>query len=1311
MIKKTSRWITVILISLLVFISGLILAAKVLLPTLSSYSPEIANYLSEKLDAKLSIGAIKATWLNAKPQIKLFNLEIVDLKIASRVIAVSRIEAQLDIVESVKNFAPIFKNLTVQGLSIQAEQINKRWMTVFSPSKKTEQVLGYSVKDNQVNDTDAALNKFLKILSTQSQVVFSDAQLILKPQNKPPITIGPMQFLMENTDQIHQLSGRAQLKSYGDNSSVQFAVQALKLAPFIVDTAYDVHAKFTNVSQQLLAYNAINLGAELGVDTLSLDSKVWAKLERGVFYDVIGDVAVHSLTFKNNNYPQLFDSSLHFSLDKEADKYYLSLADIDLFNGDTHIKIPLAKAVYNTKNNGFIENLAISHIDIGKLTKGITQFPFVNKEIKTLVTQLNTQGDVTNMLLSWPDEHLKNFTLSADLHRVSINSYLGAPALSGVTGLLKATAESGSIDLNTRDFSLHLPLLYENKWGFSQAQGHVSWKIAKQDNKIQQLHLTSQLLSLQQGRMRVNGRFSMLIPFDEALQSYLTLMIGLKGARQDQALSFVAPNIVGLPVTNWLQKALSSAKLERAAVVIRTGVKKNLPQALNPSVQLHLDIADANVRFDDSWPSYAADSIAVIVNNERIVINSDRGKMAGNEVTALKIHKSAKQPILKVSAQVSGDIDKLYGNFQRNPVSEMFPETLKDWSLGGKHRTSVRLNLPLQGTIRKPLNKPQVTLLSQLSGAKLVNEKLSLAFEDVNGLLNFDTQTGLSSKELKLNAFGFAAKASIKTENLKNIEKTRIFLSGGIDTKSLQALLEKKPLGLVTGQTQYNARLDICAKLPSCHQLVINSSLLGMALDLPKPWGKTEQQSRKLQVINTLEKNSPLWRYNYADLVRGVTLIDAASSVQKTYTKIALGGARPEQPTFAGVAIEGVINSLNVDALSRFASEYIGGITGDVITERTTDKNAQESQQKGLQRVDLKLINATLFGNQIASAWLNFQRSSAQWSGKFNSTIASGSIDIGHNSAATVRLKLSELILSKRLVETSTGQENLDIASSTAMINTNDWPKVALSIDKLVLDELDIGRWSAASAPTEDGYKVSDISGAIAQTSIAGEIAFTATGKRVNSFLDIQASGGDLGAVLTQLGQAKVLESKSSDVKATLSWPGYPWDIDQGKLDGRVGFKLFKGRIIEAGTSANFLRIFSILNLNSVLKRLKLDFSDLLESGVAFDKVTAKYYLQEGIATSEEPLKLEGDSASVEMTGTIDFTNQTLQQTMEVALPLSSNAPLAALLLATPQVAGIAFIVDKILGKQLAKLTALRYAVSGSWLQPLIEPMNAKAAK
>jgi uncharacterized protein YhdP len=356
-----------------------------------------------------------------------------------------------------------------------------------------------------------------------------------------------------------------------------------------------------------------------------------------------------------------------------------------------------------------------------------------------------------------------------------------------------------------------------------------------------------------------------------------------------------------------------------------------------------------------------------------------------------------------------------------------------------------------------------------------------------------------------------------------------------------------------------------------------------------------------------------------------------------------------------------------------------------------------------LKRVELKLNNVTLLGRKLNNSWLSFQQSNTQWLGKFNTSIATGQVVIPHNRNKTVSLKLDSLSINPA--------DNLSMKpatkhKSTKLINTQQWPKVELLIEQLTLNKLNIGQWSAFLAPTISGYKASDIRGKIATTNISGEVGWAKQKSEVRSFFDVQAKGGDFGFALKQLGYAQVLENKSGDLDAKLSWSGYPWDFEQGNLNGRASFKLLKGRIIEAGTSANFLRIFGILNLNSVIKRLQLDFSDLLKSGVAFDSVTGKYSLQNGVATSQEPLKLQGDAASIEMAGSINLSQQTLDQKMIVAIPLSSNAPIAALLLATPQVAGIAFVVDKLIGKRLAKLTALRYSVSGSWFEPTIQTVT-----
>jgi uncharacterized protein (TIGR02099 family) len=1314
MIKKTSRWITIALFTVLVLIASLILITRVALPQISSYEQDISSYLSKKLDAQISIGAISATWQDAKPQFYLHNIQLIDSKVASRAISITNIQAQLDVIESIRNFAPIFKNLTVDGLSIEAEQVNKRWLTVFSPEKLPNKPNIGSAEKKSVDDSSLAVNRFLEILSNQSQIVFNDAQLILKPDNKPLRTVGPIQFLMQNTNEMHQLSGRADLKNYGESSSVAFAVQAEQLSELIVETPYKVYAQFNNISQQLFAYNLINVGES--VKELSLDTKIWATFQNGIVSDVTGSIDLNSLVFNNENSPKLVNSALEFSLDRKADKQYLSLFNIDLYNGVSHLKLPLVKAIFNTRNKGFIEQLSVSNLDLTAIGKELPRLSFVDPKLKAFLATLNAQGKLENIVVDWDDGDLLGFELKADLHKLSANSYIGAPALSGVSGLLQMTALTGSIDLQAEQFGMYFPNLYADKWHLSKATGRVNWQVEKNLGQLDQVHVKSQLLSLQEGKMWANGRFSLQIPLDKTQQTELILMIGLQAANVKKALTLVPPQIVGQSLTDWLKKAALEGSVDKAAVVVRTGFRKEVEQKPNPSVQVAIKVGKSKINFDNSWPNYLADSLLVNVEDERIVVQSEGGQIASNLVSELVVSKDPLKPMLYVSAKISGDVKKLYTSLQSKPAIKLLPKDIRDWQLAGQHKSKLQLVLPLQsnneGTVKGLPTTPHINLVSQFKNSELIDKKYDLAFKDINGSFSFDTDKGINSKQLKLSAFGLPAKVVIKTEKIKNVDKSSISLDGAIDAKHLKRWLDVDKWMKVAGKTKYNLRLDLCPQLPSCNQLVINSNLVGVTLDLPKPWGKSAKQSRKLQLINNTKSESQQWRYNYADIVRGITVIEnkeKPTDQQISYTNIVLGGQRPSEPKSKGIYIGGTLNSVNLDELSRFYSQSVAATTES--SKKDINKKLPLNQSNSLQRLDLRLSNATLLGDSIASAWFDFSRNAKSWVGQFNTSIASGKVNIPHHFAEPVTLRLNKLIFESKDNPVGKSSKKGSQDSSLSSIDATSWPKIILSIDQLILNKLNIGRWSAFLAPTKQGYKASNISGAIVNTKVSGEVAFANSGKAVNSFLDLKAAGGDFGAVLKRFGQAKVLESKSTQVNAALSWPGYPWSFDQARLTGRVDFKLTKGRVIEAGTSANFLRIFGILNLNSVIKRLKLDFSDLLKSGVAFDQVTAKYYLQKGIATSEEPLKLLGDSTSIEMKGSINFIDKTLDQTMEVALPLTSNAPLAALLLATPQVAGIAFVVDKILGKQLAKLTAFRYAISGSWTEPEIKPVRAKAAK
>ena len=85
--------------------------------------------------------------------------------------------------------------------------------------------------------------------------------------------------------------------------------------------------------------------------------------------------------------------------------------------------------------------------------------------------------------------------------------------------------------------------------------------------------------------------------------------------------------------------------------------------------------------------------------------------------------------------------------------------------------------------------------------------------------------------------------------------------------------------------------------------------------------------------------------------------------------------------------------------------------------------------------------------------------------------------------------------------------------------------------------------------------------------------------------------------------------------------------------NGELQFTAKQGRILDVGKSGNILRVFGILNLQSLGRRLRLDFTDLVESGVAFDEMKASYTIKKGIAYTSSPFVMTGPSANMVMQG------------------------------------------------------------------------------
>jgi len=144
------------------------------------------------------------------------------------------------------------------------------------------------------------------------------------------------------------------------------------------------------------------------------------------------------------------------------------------------------------------------------------------------------------------------------------------------------------------------------------------------------------------------------------------------------------------------------------------------------------------------------------------------------------------------------------------------------------------------------------------------------------------------------------------------------------------------------------------------------------------------------------------------------------------------------------------------------------------------------------------------------------------------------------------------------------------------------------------------------------------------------------------------------------------------------------------------------GQFVEVEGSAQALRVFGLLNFNSIGRRLRLDFSDLFDKGLAYDRVKGLLVASSGVYVTREPITVTGPSSNFELDGTLDMVSDRVDADLQVSLPVTNNLPLAALIVGAPAVGGALFLVDRLIGDRVSRFASVHYRVEGPWKEPRI---------
>ncbi|MBY4676752.1 YhdP family protein [Marinobacterium arenosum] len=1249
-------WAYWLLVCLLFLAALLVVVARYTLPQVGAFREELQQLLSEQLGRELQIGEIEGYWQGSYPTIELRDLRLVRQPDEPLTLSVHRLQVGLDVGRSLLGGRPVFSRLTV-----------------------SEPYIGWQSGQPAVEapaSTAVTLPEIPLWLLDQPLTIEQGAVALLRP-GQPTIQLQKLQAGLQAEGQRYQLRLTADLVVGEQRHRVQISARGQG------DPTRQPVQLFAELDGLPTALLNPYLPENQQLKALSLNQRIWATLQGGQLERLQAQTDIAELQLGDQL--MFSDSRLSATLLKRPQGYQLQLHDSRLTQGDKTLHLPaLSFNLVPAAPTGWrLAQLQLAALALDPITDWLREQPWLGDIGQQALTSLRPRGVLRNLQVDWPGRDPAGFQLQADLDQLAVDDWDGVPQLLGIDGRLTADAMGGAIHLGSQNFVMNFPDLFPDGWQYQQADGIIRWRLDEQAVVV-----NSGLLHLEQQDIEAEGRFSIRLPYSRDQQTELTLMIGTRSADGRVTGRYVPPAEVGEDLHRWLVEAIRAGSVNQGGFLLHGGTRSRLDDHQRPTVQMFFDVQQAEFAYQPGWPAITDGRLFMLLKDGALLVDVDRARLLDSKIDYARVYLPPGESRLQISGRLQGDAGDIHRLLLESPLRAEVGDELANWQLTGPVVTEVALAIPLEG------GRPDLHLGSQIRDGRFHSERQRLDFSKINGLVRYDSPHGLHAKDLKAQLFGRPASAQISSgpaEAFGNVPRTRIRLDSRIDMATLRDWLQLPLLKIANGETWYRAQLDLCAaSQPKCTGLTVRSALQGVSVEAPVPLAKQADSETAFSLRSNLAAGKERFDIRYGEQLRALLLMRDGTLERGL---LGFNQADINLPARPGLVVEGELAQLDYDQLMQFLdkAELLQG-------------GGQADAEPLLRSVALKLGSFSLDDFALGGLAAALRPVDEGWNLSVDSEKLAGSILFPANE------RPYEVDIRHLKLQRDSASDDSSQASTPSPIDPNQLPASNVRLQALELNGKPMGSWSFALLPDERGATVRDLKGDLHGIVLNGEIRWD-DGDSHRSALTLKLNGGDLGNVLAAWGHGRAMENEELVSYLQLEWPGAPWQYRMAAADGTVEFVAKQGRIVESGTSSNFLRLFGILNLNSIGRRLRLDFSDLFEKGVAFDRMAASYEIRQGVAETVEPFKMTGPSMDMTLIGKLDLANETIDQDMEVTLPVTSNLPIMGVLLGQPHVAGAVFLIDKLIGDKLQKFTTIRYHLAGDWGDPTIELYKEKPSE
>jgi uncharacterized protein YhdP len=200
----------------------------------------------------------------------------------------------------------------------------------------------------------------------------------------------------------------------------------------------------------------------------------------------------------------------------------------------------------------------------------------------------------------------------------------------------------------------------------------------------------------------------------------------------------------------------------------------------------------------------------------------------------------------------------------------------------------------------------------------------------------------------------------------------------------------------------------------------------------------------------------------------------------------------------------------------------------------------------------------------------------------------------------------------------------------------------------------------------------------------------------------------DSGQLLNRFGMKDVVRRGKGRMEGQVSWLGSPLSLDYASMNGNLYLNFEAGQFLKA--DPGLAKLLGVVSLQSLPRRLALDFRDVFSEGFAFDFVRGDVTIQQGIAATNN-LQMKGVNAAVLMEGHADIARET--QELKVVVVPEINAGTASLVatVINPAIGLGSFLAQMFLRQPLMKAATQEFQIDGTWADPHVTRIIHKPAE